>query len=92
MLLFCLLGRDRISELLTFIETEKIGDDDKDFQYCIAEIKRKMEIINQVMRPCIEAVLLSAILNERRLKLSMMISTTSTGSLQQVSFVLATVA
>ena len=52
MLLFCSLGREIISEL----ETEKIGDDDKDFQYCIAEIKRRMEVIgpaklsNEAMR------------------------------------------
>src|SRR3954447_17405833 len=74
MLLFCSLGRDTISELLIFIEMEKIGDDDKDLQYCLAEIKRKMEIIgpakssNEAVRcSYIKAVLLSAIFIVKRI-------------------------
>ncbi|RIA88509.1 hypothetical protein C1645_826238 [Glomus cerebriforme] len=55
-------------------ETEKINDDDEDFQYCIAEIKYKMGIIgsakfsNEAVRCLyIEAILSSAICIVRRI-------------------------
>ncbi len=58
----------------SLVETEKISDDDKDFQYCITEIKRKMEIIgpakssNEAVRcSYFEAVLLSAIFIVKRI-------------------------
>ncbi|RIA79015.1 hypothetical protein C1645_841778 [Glomus cerebriforme] len=78
------LRRDTISELLIFIETEKIGDDNKDFQYYITVLRSAIFIVKRIVRKRISLEpQFEVVENERRLKSSMMILTTSMGLLQQ---------